>query len=100
MESTLLGHLLFQPHEFSLLGTMTRTCLWHEPHSLIEIVDQAKKQDLARLPSRKNLKRSIFAVLKKSMTAGLISRESGFFFLTPQGRVEMARRFGITDGQR
>jgi hypothetical protein len=100
MESTLVGHLLFQPHEYSLLRTMTRTTLWHEPHSLRAIADRATGPHADGLPSRRDLKRGIIAVLKKSIAAGLISREAGFFFLTPRGRAEMASRFGMTDGQR
>jgi hypothetical protein len=99
MESMPLGHILFQPHEFSLLRTMTREGLWHEPRSLLEIADRAAKPHAARLPARKDLKRGIIAVLKKSIAAGLIAREAGFFFLTPRGRAEMASRFGLTDGQ-
>ncbi len=100
MESTPVGHLLYQPHEVSLLRTMTRTSLWHEPYSLVEIADRAAKPHSVRLRSRKDLKRGIIAVLRKSMAAGLIARESGLFFLTARGRAEMARRFGIADGQR
>jgi hypothetical protein len=97
MESTLVGRLLFQPQEFSLLLTMIKIGLWHEPHSLMEIADQAARASSHRLVSRNDLKREIVAVLKKSMVAGLISRESGFFFLTANGRVEMGSRFGMND---
>jgi hypothetical protein len=97
MESTPAGCLLFQPQEFSLLLTMIRAGLWHEPHSLLEIAERAARTPSHRLASKNDLKRGIIAVLKKSMIAGLISREAGFFFLTANGRAEMGRRFGMND---
>jgi hypothetical protein len=97
MESTQMGHLLFQPQEISLLRTMTRSCLWHEPHSLTEIADQAAPAHARRLPVRRELKQGIISVLKKSIVAGLIARDAGFFFLTARGRVEMGRHFGMSD---
>ena len=91
-----LSSYSFKTNEYSMLRSIVQAYLWHEPHLFIEMAFPANSQPSPVL--RKQYRRRIVSVLKKSIAAGLVRRENGFFYLTSPGRTEMARRFEFDDG--
>ncbi len=80
-----------------MLQLLVRVCLWYEPHTVGEMAAKTKNAGVRGIFSLRQLKASIWYVIKESISNGLARMENGFVLLTPQGRLELGKRYHLHD---
>lgn len=85
------------PLKTEILRMIVCSCLWHEPHSLKEMIEKAETSLFRWADSKKTLKRSICSVLREKIDSGLITNRSGYFLLTTNGRKMAGKFFGFAE---
>ena|GEM_PF-3303111 len=69
-----------------ILSAIISTCLWNEPHQLLEILVALEKIFSVDDESRDEFLMSTSFVLGEAIKTGLIKKKLGFYALTTQGR--------------
>jgi hypothetical protein len=83
--------------EAEVLRAIVMDCLWHEPHSLREMIAEIEIAHHPWAGSKRDLMRCICSALREAMICGLIRYCSEYFLLTESGREQTGRAFGLED---
>lgn len=86
-----------EKNKSELLHEIVTSCLWHEPHSLMEIIRKTGWTRDRWKDSRHALERCICWVLREAISHGYIRRERGLFLLTVQGRIDLQKGLDLDD---
>jgi tRNA-dihydrouridine synthase len=84
------------PDSAEVLDKIVTRCLWHEPHSLHEILQKLEKGNEPSAASRRVVKSIACSTLREAIAAGHVRREKGFFLLTLHGRTTWQKRSGLS----
>jgi hypothetical protein len=94
-DSQLVSDGEVQLTDIESLRAIVTTCLWHEPHSLREIIADVEEMHHPWADSKKDLIRCICSALRTAMASGLIKHNSGYLLLTTLGREKVGKAFGF-----
>ena len=72
------------------LHFITSNCLWHEPHTLQELIAKTENADFQIQATKRDQRKSLCTSLRKAISRGTIQYTNGLYLLTLQGREEMA----------
>jgi hypothetical protein len=94
-DSRLVSRGEVQSTDIESLRTIVTTCLWHEPHSLREIIADVEEMQHPWADSRKELIQYICSALRSAMASGVIKHQAGYLLLTRSGRETVGKAFGL-----
>jgi hypothetical protein len=94
-DSLIVSDEKVQPTDIESLRAIVTTCLWHEPHSLREIIADIEDAHHPWAESKRDLIARICSGLRMAMACGLIKHNSGYLLLTRSGRETVGKAFGL-----